>query len=85
MSNRIMFVFDRSVQEHLDTEDMVKLTESLHSFIDQGLIDCDDNGEFYIDSEYLQDLVTCINVLQTATKKYGSDDYGLIKYPFKVA
>ena len=83
MGNRVIFVFDRLVQEQLDKEDMVNLIESLRSFIDQGLIDCEDDQEFHIDSEYLQDLVGGINALQKANKKYGSDDNGLIKYQFK--
>ena len=83
MSDRIRFTFDKAVQEHLSTEDIVRLSESLYSFIDHGLIDCEDGEEFYIDSEYLQELVICITALQKASKKYGRDDEGLIKYPFK--
>ncbi len=83
MSNRVRFTFDKAVQEHLGTEDIVRLSESLYSFIDHGLIDCEDDEEFYIDSAYLQELVVCINALQKAAKKYGRDDDGLVKYPFK--
>ena len=83
MSNRVRITFDQAIQDHLNTEDIVRLSESLYSFIDHGLIDCEDDEEFYIDSEYLQDLVGCINALSKAAKKYGRDDEGLIKYPFK--
>jgi hypothetical protein len=83
MSNRVRITFDQSVQDHLDTEDIVRLSESLYSFIEHGLIDCEENEEFHVDSEYLQDLVVCITALQKASKKYGRDDEGLIKYPFK--
>lgn len=85
MSDRVRFTFDKTVQEHLSTEDIVRLSESLYSFIEHGLIDCEDGEEFYIDSEYLQKLVGCITALQKASKKYGRDDDGLVKYPFKEA
>jgi hypothetical protein len=83
MSDRIRFTFDKTVQEHLSTEDLVRLTESLYSFVEHGLIECDTEQEFYIDSEYLQNLIGCINTLYKASKKYGKDENGLVKYPFK--
>jgi hypothetical protein len=84
MSDRIRFIFDQAVQESLSTEDIVRLSESLQSFIEYGIIDCEDGEEFYIDTKYLQNLITSITAIQKASKKYSRDDNGLVKYPFNI-
>jgi hypothetical protein len=84
MSDRIRFTFDIGIQKMLSSEDIIKLTESLYSFIDFGIIDCEDGEEFFIDQEYLQSLAVSTEAIRKAGKKYGRDDDGLVKYPFKI-
>lgn len=82
MGKHVRFVFDKVIQENLDSEDIVELSERLYSFIDLGLVNCGDHEELYIDHEYLQTLVNSINVINRAIDKYGCDHDGLVKYPF---
>lgn len=85
MSNKVRFTFDIDIQEMMASKDIVKLTESLYSFIDHGIIDCEDDEEIFIDQDYLADLVIGIETIRKACKKYGRDVDGLVKYPFKEA
>jgi hypothetical protein len=85
MSNKVRFTFDIDIQEMMSSKDIVKLTESLYSFIDHGIIDCDDDEEICIDQDYLADLVVGIEAIRKACNKYGRDTDGLVKYPFKEA
>ena len=85
MVDKVRFTFDIAIQEMMSTEDIVKLTESLHSFIDHGIIDCEENEEIIIDTDYLADLVVGIETIRKATKKYGRDTDGLVKFPFAEA
>lgn len=82
MVNKVRFTFDLAIQEMMSTEDIVKLTESLHSFIDHGIIDCEEDEEIIIDTPFMQDLVVGIETIRKAHKKHGRDDDGLVKYPF---
>jgi hypothetical protein len=82
MVDKIRFTFDVSVQDMMPSEDIVRLTETLHSFIEFGIIDVEENEEIFIDQEYLQDLVNGVNHIRIANKKYGRDSNGLVKYPF---
>lgn len=85
MVDNVRITFDVSIQEQMSTEDIVKLAESLHSFVDFGIIDCDEDEEIFVDHEYLKELVISIEAIRKATKKYGRSDDGLVKYPFKGA
>ena len=82
MVDKVRFTFDIALQETMTSETIVNLTESLHSFIDHGIIDCEEDEEIVIDQDYLSDLIHGIEVLRKAYKKYGRDDCGLVKYPF---
>jgi len=82
MVDNVRITFDASIQEQMSTEDIVKLAESLHSFVDFGLIDCEEDEELYIDHDYLEELVISIENIRKATKKYGRSTDGLVKYPF---
>lgn len=82
MVDKVRFTFDIALQETMTSETIVYLTESLHSFIDHGIIDCEEDEEIVIDQDYLSDLIHGIELLRKAHKKYGRDDCGLVKYPF---
>ncbi len=82
MIDKIRFTFDIAIQETMSSEDIVRLTETLHSFIEFGIIPADDNEEIVIDQDYLADLITGVEIIRKANKKYGRDTDGLVKYPF---
>lgn len=82
MVDKIRFTFDLAIQETMSSEDIVRLTETLHSFIEFGIIPVEDNEEIVIDQDYLADLVVGVDIIRKANKKYGRDDNGLVKYPF---
>lgn len=84
MTNKVRFTFDIAVQDMLPREDIITLTESLYSFIDHGIIDCEEDEEIFIDQEFLEKLIVGIDTIRKANKKYGRDDDGLVKFPFGV-
>ena len=85
MVDKIRFTFDVAIQETMSKENIIQLTETLHSFIDHGIIAAEENEEILIDEEYLADLVAGVENIRKANKKYGRDDQGLVKYPFAEA
>jgi hypothetical protein len=82
MTDRIRLTFDTSIHALLATDDIVKLAESLYTFIDLGIIDCDKDEEIHIDRDYFDELIQGIELIHAAAKKYGIDESNLIKYPF---
>lgn len=84
MTKRVIITLDESIHEMMSKEDLVKLSESIQSFVDFGIIETDeDSDELYIDQEFLIDLVGGLERIRKAAKKYGRDTHdGLIKYPF---
>lgn len=84
MSDRVRITFDESIQELMSSEDIIRLAESIHTFIEMGAIDCEEDQEIFVDQDYLIDLVGGIEKVGKANKKYGRDADGFVKYPFKV-
>ena len=83
MVDHVRIAFDESIQTLMSHDDIIKLAESIHTFIEMGAIECEDGEEIFVDQEYLIDLVGGIERIKKATKKYGRDDDGFIKYLFK--
>jgi hypothetical protein len=83
MVDSVRIVFDDAIQELMSHDDIIRLAESIHTFIEMGAIECEEGEEIFVDQEYLIDLVGGIERIKKATKKYGRDDDGFIKYPFK--
>ena len=83
MVDHVRIAFDETIQELMSSEDLVRLAESIHTFIDMGTIDCEEGEEIFVDQEYLIDLVGGIERITKANKKYGRNDDGFVKYPFK--
>jgi hypothetical protein len=83
MVDNVRITFDEAIQDLMTKEDIIKLAESIHAFIDMGAIDCEDGEEIFVDQEYLIDLVGGIERIKKANKKYGRDNDGFVKYPFK--
>jgi hypothetical protein len=83
MVDSVRIVFDEAIQELMSSEDIVRLAESIHTFIDMGAIECEEGEEIFVDQDYLLDLVGGIERIKKANKKYGRDSEGFVKYPFK--
>jgi hypothetical protein len=83
MVDNVRITFDESIQALMSQDDIIRLAESIHTFIEMGAVECEDGEEIFVDQEYLIDLVGGIERIKKATKKYGRDDNGFIKYPFK--
>jgi hypothetical protein len=83
MTNNVRITFDEAIQELMSSEDIVRLAESIHAFIEIGTIDCEEGEEIFVDQEYLIDLVGGIERIKKANKKYGRDSEGFVKYQFK--
>lgn len=84
MVNSIRITFDEAIQDLMDREELIKLAESIHTFIEMGAIDCEDGDELFVDQDYIIELVAGIEAVRKATKKYGRDTDGFVKYQFKV-
>jgi hypothetical protein len=67
----------------MSSEDIIRLAESIHTFIEMGAIECEEGEEIFVDQEYLLDLVGGIERVKKATKKYGRSSDGFVKYQFK--
>jgi hypothetical protein len=83
MVDSVRITFDESIQALMSHDDIIKLAESIHTFIDMGAIECEEGEEIFVDQEYLLDLVGGIERIKKANKKYGRDVDGFVKYPFK--
>jgi hypothetical protein len=83
MVDSVRITFDESIQALMSHDDIIKLAESIHTFIEMGAIECEDGEEIFVDQEYLIDLVGGIERIKKANKKYGRDDNSFVKYPFK--
>jgi hypothetical protein len=83
MVDSVRIVFDEAIQELMSSEDIVRLAESIHTFIDMGAIECEEGEEIFVDQDYLLDIVGGIERIKKANKKYGRDSEGFVKYPFK--
>ena len=73
---------DEAIQESLSKEQIVELAESVHAFVEAGIIDCEEQGELVVDQEFLLELTKGIERLRKAVKTYGRDSDGFAKYPF---
>lgn len=73
---------DEAIQESLSKEQIVELAESVHAFVEAGILDCEDQGEILVDQEFLLELTKGIERLRKAVKEYGRDPDGFAKYPF---
>lgn len=82
MVHHIRFTFDSSIQELMNTDDIIQLTESLQTFIDAGVISCEEDEEIFINHSYLKELALAIERLRVAGNLFGRDDLNLISYPF---
>ena len=83
MTNSVRITFDDAIQELMSQDDIIRLAESIHAFIDLGTIECEEGEEIFVDQEYLVDLVGGIERIRKANKKYGRDNDGFVKYKFK--
>ena len=71
-----------SIQQNLSSEQIIELAESVHAFVEAGILDCDDQTELLVDEEFLLELTKGIERLRKARKKYGNTSDGFVKYPF---
>lgn len=83
MVDRVRITFDEAIQDIMSQEDLIKLAESIHAFIEIGAIDCEEGEEIFVDQDYIAELVIGIEKVRNANKKYGRDDNGFVKYKFK--
>ncbi len=83
MVDNVRITFDAAIQDLMTKEDIIKLAESIHAFIDMGAIDCDEGEEIFVDQDYIAELVIGIENVRQANKKYGRDADGFVKYQFK--
>jgi hypothetical protein len=83
MVDNVRITFDDAIQELMSHDDIIRLAESIHTFIELGTIGCEDGEEIFVDQEYLIDLVGSIERIRKANEKYGRDDNGFVKYQFE--
>lgn len=82
MVDNVRITFDSVIQESMPKKDIVRLAESIHAFIDAGIIDCEENGEILVDETFLIELTKGIENIRSSEKTFGRDRHGFIKYPF---
>ena len=82
MVDNVRITFDVSIQKSLSSDDIIRLAESIHAFIDAGIIECEEDEEIVVDQKFLIELTKGIENVRKSVKSYGRDREGFIKYPY---